>query len=780
MLANFIPDTGRLSFVSLSIPGMAILDGVAWARYRTEAGSLHQVDLAGLECTHKVESLADLHGTGSQQVIRLQVSRLGIELIYRINHYDHQPFLLFQMVLRNVAARPVYLQQLCLFQADPARGGKVQVSGAGHAWRFFRAGWHAWDYTGLRTEHERLPITWLDPITRSSYTNPATPRSHSRGIFWSEGWGVLANGSAAVVAGFASMAHHFGQLYACLHAGEESLSLIAQADGIRLDSGDTFTSEWAYLQFVELPVPDPMADYVSTVARQMQVRLPATPPPMWTHWYQFYHNITEELLLENLQALNAVRESVPYKLVELDDGYQSAWGDWSITNRKFPHGLPYLAVQMRAHGFTPGLWLAPLVVQGRSEVARAHPDWLVQAQDGRPLNAGFFYYMNVQALDTSHPQVLDHLRQLIDHIVHQCGFAMLKLDFLNASALPGRRHNPKLTRAECLRLGLETIRQAAGPDTFLLASGCPFGPAIGLVDAMRIGPDTAPEWEPVLHWLKWAKPLFRRNPSMPSLRNALRHTLNLSTLHQRWWWNDPDCLLVRSRHTHLTRAEVQSAVTLIGLSGGLLVSSDDMRRMDPERLRWVSLLVPSLGLRGLPLDLLEHEMPEVYRVQLHLPGATDQYYQLVGLFNWRDHPADCRLQFERLGFPPGADLHVFDFWSNVCQSLEAPEIEFHRLPAHGCKLLRICAGTPSPQLVGDTLHLSQGAEIASWSVRPDHLSIETIDFGRRVEGSLWFRLPGMPLSAACNGQPVDIDAPGEGIYALHLQFMNRALLELLL
>ncbi|MGE5123216.1 MAG: hypothetical protein ACM3H7_01770, partial [Acidobacteriaceae bacterium] len=250
MRADFIPATGRLSFVSLSIPGMAILDGVAWARYRTEDGLLHQVDLVGTDCTYKEERLSDVHGAGSQQVIRLLVSRLGIELIYRLNRYDDHPFILFQMVLQNLAARPIYLQEVCLFQADPAQGGRIQVPGEAHAWRFFRVGWHSWDYTGVCMAHEHQPSSWLDSFSRSSYSNPATPRSRTRGNFCSEGWGILANDRAAVIAGFASTARQFGQVYTCLRSREEALSLVAQADGIRLDADDTFTSEWAYLQFI--------------------------------------------------------------------------------------------------------------------------------------------------------------------------------------------------------------------------------------------------------------------------------------------------------------------------------------------------------------------------------------------------------------------------------------------------------------------------------------------------------------------------------------------------
>ena len=32
---------------------------------------------------------------------------------------------------------------------------------------------------------------------------------------------------------------------------------------------------------------------------------------------------------------------------------------------------------------------------------------------------------------------------------------------------------------------------------------------------------------------------------MPSVRNALQNVLCRLPLHQRWWINDPDCLLLR-------------------------------------------------------------------------------------------------------------------------------------------------------------------------------------------------------------------------------------------
>ena len=84
--------------------------------------------------------------------------------------------------------------------------------------------------------------------------------------------------------------------------------------------------------------------------------------------------------------------------------------------------------------------------------------------------------------------MLAWLAELAQTAVQQWGYRVLKLDFLYAAALPGVRHDAGATRAQALRRGLQAIRDGAG-DAFLLGCGCPFGPAVGLVDGMRIGLD---------------------------------------------------------------------------------------------------------------------------------------------------------------------------------------------------------------------------------------------------------------------------------------------------
>ena len=116
--------------------------------------------------------------------------------------------------------------------------------------------------------------------------------------------------------------------------------MTASADGVLLEPDEEFHSEWGYVQFVDLPSADPAADYTAAVARQMKARVPVvTPPAQWTHWYHYFQAITADLFVANLNTIDNIRSTIPFKIVQLDDGYQSAWGDWTTCNAKFPLGF---------------------------------------------------------------------------------------------------------------------------------------------------------------------------------------------------------------------------------------------------------------------------------------------------------------------------------------------------------------------------------------------------------------------------------------------------------
>src|SRR5205823_36073 len=115
----------------------------------------------------------------------------------------------------------------------------------------------------------------------------------------------------------------------------------------------------------------------------------------------------------------------------------------------------------------------------------------------------------------------------------------------------GLRHDRTATRAWALRQGLEAVRAGAGPDGFVLGCGCPLGPAVGVVDAMRIGADVTPSWTTLIGRTAG------RNRHALATAHALLNTLTRSALDGAWFLNDPDCLMVRDTDTKLTEPEVQ-------------------------------------------------------------------------------------------------------------------------------------------------------------------------------------------------------------------------------
>ena len=77
----------------------------------------------------------------------------------------------------------------------------------------------------------------------------------------------------------------------------------------------------------------------------------------------------------------------------LDDGWfssrrddTSGLGDWFVSTQVWPAGLGPLVEHVTGLGLQFGLWFEPEMVNLDSDVARAHPGW-VMATGGRVRNA---------------------------------------------------------------------------------------------------------------------------------------------------------------------------------------------------------------------------------------------------------------------------------------------------------------------------------------------------------------------------------------------------------
>ena len=86
-------------------------------------------------------------------------------------------------------------------------------------------------------------------------------------------------------------------------------------------------------------------------------------------------------------------------------------------------------------------------------------------------------------------------------------------------------------------------------------------------------------------------------------------------MHQHWWINDPDCLLLRDK-LHFSLDEIRGIATSKALSGGSFILSDDLNAVSSERLRVALQLLPPAPIAATAVDLLERETPELFRMQL--------------------------------------------------------------------------------------------------------------------------------------------------------------------
>jgi len=264
-------------------------------------------------------------------------------------------------------------------------------------------------------------------------------------------------------------------------------------------------------------------------------------PRVWCSWYSLYTAIDEPLLHKIFRELG----DLPFDVLQVDDGWQMDIGDWEA-NQKFPSGMKALAEKIKSTGRRAGLWLAPLIATKSSHLFREHPDWFLRGEGGRFASAGFNWGERLYALDTTRPDVTSWLVALMKQ-VRDWGFDYLKLDFLYGGALKGKRFKD-MPREAAYRECLGTLREAMGADAFFLTCGTPILPAIGICDAMRIGPDVAYYWE------RYRDAYLLYNPTIPGTRNAIR-----TTIHRLWLKSllhiDPDVAYFESKGNLLARQQ---------------------------------------------------------------------------------------------------------------------------------------------------------------------------------------------------------------------------------
>jgi alpha-galactosidase len=689
-----------------------------------------------------------------------------------INHQGNSPVEIERILMMGVGSKPSinrFTPRSLRAKDTLNQSGVIRPHPNPGELAFFSNGWQSWSYTGTYASNDRYNKTRLGFITSPMWFNHGTPRSQKQGQFASDMFGILGDRKhrTGILAGFLSQKEHFGSLEVSTNSLYPSMALWANGDQARLDPGTKMSTDWAAIQFVDIDSPDPFESYLNAASREHYLSNSHQKPFIgWCSWYQFFQDISESKITANLNSAFEMKNILPINLFQIDDGFEAQVGDWFNFSDGFPNGVASLANKIKQVGFTPGIWLAPFIVHSNSKLKRQHSDWILRNRLGQPVNAGFVWNNFNTALDLTHSEALDYVKELIHTASHKWGYQFLKLDFLYAAALRGCYRDRSKTRAQVLRMGLEALREAAGPEVHLLGCGVPLGPSIGIFDSVRISPDVDQNWQPSFLGIEYP---FKNEYPMPSTRNAIHNTLTRSQLHNRWWINDPDCMLVRP-NSHLTIDEVRSLATVIACTGGPLLLSDDLPHVPAERLQIAKQLVPLIGRRPQILDWFDTSFPHLLRLDLE---STIGKWYLLAIFNWKDTPQDYRMSLNKFGITEGQYL-AREFWGGTCFHILEGNLQLNQIPAHGVRLFALRRIQPQQaSYIGGDLHISQGLEITKWSATSSNLNFQ-IERPGDTQGQIDLYLPQTPTMMKINHHKIDWQRLDEQIYRVAIQFENLA------
>lgn len=293
----------------------------------------------------------------------------------------------------------------------------------------------------------------------------------------------------------------------------------------------------------------------------------------YTSWYNYFSKITEDICLRDLDGMGRAKECVD--IFQLDDGFQTATGDWlSVDKKKFPHGLKYLAEKIHDKGYLAGIWLAPFCAQLTSKIAKEHPDWLIKDEKTGKKLIRHIGWGGAYAFDIYNEGAREYIKHFFDVILNDWGFDMVKLDFLFTQCLTPRYGK---TRGEIMCDGVDLLREACG-DKLILGCGVPLGACLGIFDACRVTCDVNKVFKGnLLNFVKI-------NNEVPSAQGAINNSIFRRHLDGRAFCNDPDVLFLRKENLTFTDEQKYLLGKINAVCGNVLFVSDNAGDYDYKSL----------------------------------------------------------------------------------------------------------------------------------------------------------------------------------------------------
>ncbi|MFH9867840.1 alpha-galactosidase [Streptomyces lydicus] len=195
---------------------------------------------------------------------------------------------------------------------------------------------------------------------------------------------------------------------------------------VLLAPGESYRSPWIYGSYGR----HGLDELAGRFHRQLRARAthPASPRPVTLNtWEAVYFDQD----LATLERLARAAAEVGAERFVLDDGWfkgrrddRAGLGDWYVDPEIWPEGLHPLVDAVRGLGLRFGLWVEPEMVNPDSDLARAHPDWILAASPSRMPPAS----RHQQVLALARPEAYAYVLGRLDALLREYRIDYLKWD----------------------------------------------------------------------------------------------------------------------------------------------------------------------------------------------------------------------------------------------------------------------------------------------------------------------------------------------------------------
>ncbi|WP_102191363.1 alpha-galactosidase [Microbacterium aurantiacum] len=198
---------------------------------------------------------------------------------------------------------------------------------------------------------------------------------------------------------------------------------LVEAGEVRLQPGETYRSPDALFAWSDEGIDGVTARLHASI--RSRPGHPRSPRPLLLNtWEAVYFD-------HDLATLSALAESAAELGIErfvLDDGWfrarrddHAGLGDWFVDVDVWPGGLRPLSDAVHGLGMQFGLWFEPEMVNPDSDLARAHPDWLLG--ESRILESRHQF-----VLDFSREEVAAYVLERLDSVITEAAVDFVKWD----------------------------------------------------------------------------------------------------------------------------------------------------------------------------------------------------------------------------------------------------------------------------------------------------------------------------------------------------------------